>query len=172
MKVTRDRKTYDAVAKGEPLVIRRKGRKVSIETPTTVTLASGEIQERAGWEYRAGCPVRKGGIVTMRFKDGGLTRGRLALLVTDIAKDGDWWLIRLERAGTQHRPIPADDRNYFLAPKSGFTTNPRRAIDDAPVIGHTPQPREVKPREVRPAPILTDDEKPEVIDAILDELAA
>lgn len=174
MKITRDRKTYDAVAKGEPLVIRRKGRKITIETPTVVTLASGEIQERGTWEYRAGCPVRLGGIVTLRFRDGGLARGRLAVMVTDIERQGDWWMIRLERAGTHHRPIPADDRNHFLAPKSGYTLNANRAIDEMPSMDYQPQARERKPtRKIEPmAAPATDEERAERMAAIEDELAA
>lgn len=176
MKVTRDRNTYDAVAKGEPLVIRRKGRLMHVEVPTTITLPSGEIQERVEWECRAGCPVRLGGIVTLRFRDGGLARGRLALLVTDIAKDGDWWFIRLERAGTQHRPIPADDRNHFLAPKSGHTLNASRAIDEMPSMDFTPEPRRptLGPKsKASPMPEpQTDEERAERMAAIDDALAA
>ena len=116
MKVTTTREKYDAAAKGEPHFVRRKGRKI------------------AGAGLRP--PVREGGIVTLRFKDGGKTRGRLALIVVAMQPiDDGRWLIRLERVGTKHRPIPADDTNLFLARKAGYTGSASQSLDpDAPTV--------------------------------------
>ena len=187
MKCVTDRETYDAVAKGEPLVIERRGRKVTINAAVKVTDANGDTELLDSWEYRAGCPVRIGHIVTLRFRDGGKARGRLAVIVsaTQLLDNGRW-LIRLERAGTRHRPIPADDRNYFLAPTNGYTGNPARALDpDAPTMDVDEAMRVVRDTQIRetaaksrvklpppPESPLDDDAKADVIAKIADELAA
>lgn len=192
MKVTTTRKTYDAVAKGEPLVIVRKGRRTTDTATVDVIDRDGELREINAWEHRA-CPVRERGIVTLRFKDGGKTRGRLAVMVTGITRDDEGrFVIRLERVGIKHRPIPADDRNFYLAPTAGYTSSASKAmrggkdgreIDIAaadPVeasrvnrdiqIRQADKPSPIQKQVAEPVEPLTEEEKADRMDNISDEL--
>lgn len=171
MKITtKTRKEYDDTAKGSPFLVEVAGRKVrqpkDYDGPAV---------------YR--CPVRIEGIVTLRFKDGGLTRGRLPVQVVAIQRlSKNKFLVRLERAGTKHRPIPAPEANLLLARKAGYTANASISIDRtapsmdraaAERVMHDTQVKHRAPKseiadELRKAPDAEDvkDENPERVAAI------
>lgn len=217
MKIVTTREKYDATAKGEPLVVKRKARMVRKGDPhptkkhgadewrrvdpsrdqMKITKEhTGEIQHIGKWEYRAGCPVSIDNIVRVQFKDGGLARGRMRVIVVGVKPlDDDRWEITMLRVGIKQRPIPADDRNFYLAPTSGYTTSASNAlrggkdgnepdiaavdpveatrvnrdIQIRPSDAPTPIKKLAEPAE--PAEPLTEDEKADRIANIADELA-
>jgi hypothetical protein len=150
MKIVTTRKRYDDAAKGEPLIVKRKARVVRKGEPhptkkfgtdewrrtdpsrdevTVTDENTGEIQHINNWEYRSGCPVSVNNIVRVQFKDGGLPRGRLRVIVVGVKPlDDDRWEITMLRVGIKQRPIPADDRNFYLAPSAGYTTSASKAM--------------------------------------------
>lgn len=133
------REQYDAIAKGQPHVCRMIG-KLKKSGPATVrNEQTGEIQVfEDEFKARSGkCPKPVGTTCTMRYreKDDGPVKGNLTLIVTDVQQDGpEHWLIRWERV-TQHRPVPIQRGNVFLARGGNYTGSPAQSIDrEAPVI--------------------------------------
>lgn len=133
------REQYDAIAKGQPHVVRVIG-KLKKSGPATVrNEQTGEIQVFED-EFKARsskCPKPVDSTCTMRYreKDDGPVKGNLTLIVTDVQQDGpEHWLIRWERV-TQHRPVPIQRGNVFLARGGSYTRSADQSIDrEAPVF--------------------------------------
>lgn len=131
------REKYDAIAKGQPHVCRMIGKLVK-GGPATVVTPGGEIQEHENFTARSSkCPKPKGTTCNMRYREkpDGPVKGLLTLIVTDVQPDGpEHWLIRWERV-TQHRPVPIQRGNVFLARGGNYTGSASQSIDrEAPVI--------------------------------------
>jgi hypothetical protein len=148
------REKYDAIAKGEPHVVRvisklakgrvgevrtSKGNKREIDSFTKRTFEkTGEIMEQERFAERASkCPHPIGTTTNMRFREkkDGPVKGLLTLIVTDVQPDGpEHWIVRWERV-TQHRPVPIQRGNVFLARGGNYTGSASQSIDrEAPVI--------------------------------------
>ncbi len=161
MIVTREQ--YDAVGKGQPLLIFRtskirkrgsatafkNGREVETFGPLKITEGNGTIlepKESIGLR-ESKCPYPIDRTATLRYREypKGWKRGRdplppaqgkgIPIIVTEAERQEDGrWLIRWERIGP-HRPAPISGSNYFLAPAQGYTSSADQSIDrEAPAI--------------------------------------
>lgn len=132
-RVTLSRSEYEQVAKFGRPIVRILPPKVRTAKGLSRKQRDGEIIESS--TVSGGCPLPKRSTIDVQFEQDGEYQGARTVIVTEAERqpDGDW-LIRLERTG-EHRPIPADDRNHFLASGAGYTTSGADSIDpDAPAL--------------------------------------